>query len=378
MARQGSKDRGVTFKNGGWWVRLYRDGREIWKKCDSKSQARSLYGKLKGQIREDQYFPKLKKREPFLFQTVALSYADDLDANPDRRRKGDDRARVQYWVDRFGKQDVETITTSHIEQAIKELRAPLIERSGRLAKGQQRSHETARRYFGTLHAILERARRKLKETKVQMMNPASDVRFKKADNTLVRYLSQEQETALFAALPPRFHPLITVALHTGMRQGELFRLRWSDVDWFAGTIKIQITKADTPRHAPMNSIVQGVLSGLKQTARPTSDEAVFPFDLRYLRRAFERAVIKAGLTPFRFHDLRHTFASRLSMLGVNDRTLKVLGGWASTSMLDRYSHLSPSHCWQAVEGLVQFGTGSKIGSTSSSQEKEALESAAST
>ena len=225
MARQGSKDRGVTFKNGGWWVRLYRDGREIWKKCDSKSQARSLYGKLKGQIREDQYFPKLKKREPFLFQTVALSYADDLDANPDRRRKGDDCARVQYWVDRFGKQDVETITTSHIEQAIKELRAPLIERSGRLAKGQQRSHETARRYFGTLHAILERARRKLKETKVQMMNPASDVRFKKADNTLVRYLSQEQETALFAALPPRFHPLITVALHTGMRQGELFRLR---------------------------------------------------------------------------------------------------------------------------------------------------------
>ena len=128
----------------------------------------------------------------------------------------------------------------------------------------------------------------------------------------------------------------------------------------------------------MNSIVQGVLSGLKQTARPTSDEAVFPFDLRYLRRAFERAVIKAGLTPFRFHDLRHTFASRLSMLGVNDRTLKVLGGWASTSMLDRYSHLSPSHCWQAVEGLVQFGTGSKTGSTSSSQEEEALVSAAST
>lgn len=96
MARKGSKDRGVTFKDGGWWVRLYRDGREIWKKCDSKSQARSLYGKLKGQIREDKYFHKLRKRDPLRFQTVAFSYADDLDTNPDRRRKGDDRARVQY------------------------------------------------------------------------------------------------------------------------------------------------------------------------------------------------------------------------------------------------------------------------------------------
>lgn len=272
---------------------------------------------------------------------------------------------------------METLATSQIEQAIKELRAPLIERSGRLASGQQRSHETARRYFEALHAILERARRTLKESKAQMMNPASDVTFKKADNTLVRYLTQEQEAALRAALPPRFHPLITVAVHTGMRQGELFRLRWSDIDWFAGTIMIQITKADTPRHAPMNSVVQAVLSGLKQTAQPASHEAVFPFCPRYLRRAFERAVIQARLAPFRFHDLRHTFASRLSMLGVNDRTLKVLGGWASTSMLDRYSHLSPSHCWQAVEGLAQFGTGSKTGSAPSSQGKEALKSVAS-
>jgi integrase len=80
-----------------------------------------------------------------------------------------------------------------------------------------------------------------------------------------------------------------------------------------------------------------------------------------MRRVFERAVKKAGLQPFRFHDLRHTFASRLAMQGENDRTIMALGGWKSPAMLSRYAHLSPAHLWKAVERLVQQ-TGSKTGS----------------
>jgi integrase len=88
---------------------------------------------------------------------------------------------------------------------------------------------------------------------------------------------------------------------------------------------------------------------------------VFPHDHRYLRRAFVKAVTEAQLTPFRFHDLRHTFASRLAMNGANDRTLMALGGWKSTRMLDRYAHLSPAHLWQAVEGLTHRRDSKPIG-----------------
>src|SRR4029077_18573280 len=86
---------------------------------------------------------------------------------------------------------------------------------------------------------------------------------------------------------------------------------------------------------------------------------IFPHGARYLRRAFVRAVKAAGLGPLRFHDLRHTFASRLAMQGANDRTLMALGGWKSPAMLTRYAHLSPAHLFHAVEGLTRMGTAPK-------------------
>lgn len=367
MARQGGKDRGVVFKDDRWWARFYHDGKEVWKKCDSKSQARSLYGKLKAQIREEKYFPKARKREPLLFKTIAKDYETSVDG--DRRRPGDDHVRIQFWVNQFGKFDVEAIATSQIEQALADLRAPLAKRSGRLAQGSRRSLETARRYYVVLHAILEKARKRLKEEKVLMINPASDVRLKKADNTLVRYLTPDQKQALFDALPPRYHPIVLTALNTGMRRGELLRLTWADIDWFAGTISIRETKADEPRHAPMNSLVQRTLLTLKETAKPTASDPVFPFYPRYLGRAFQRSVIKAKIAPFRFHDLRHCFASSLARLGVNDRTLMEAGGWASPAMLKRYVHLGPSTVWQAVEKLAESSTGGKTKSSVRSEDQ---------
>ena len=103
----------------------------------------------------------------------------------------------------------------------------------------------------------------------------------------------------------------------------------------------------------MNSTVQSLLTELKESREPFASDRVFPYDHRYLRRAFDKAVRQASLAPFRFHDLRHTFASRLAMHGVNDRTLMALGGWKSPRMLDRYAHLSPAYLWKAVESLTQ-------------------------
>jgi integrase len=104
-----------------------------------------------------------------------------------------------------------------------------------------------------------------------------------------------------------------------------------------------------------NSVVQETLSQLKGAEKRERSERLFPFEKRYLGRVFKRAVEAAKVAPFRFHDLRHTFASRLAMNGANDRTIMALGGWKSPRMLDRYAHLSPAHCWQAVEGLVKSG-----------------------
>lgn len=134
------------------------------------------------------------------------------------------------------------------------------------------------------------------------------------------------------------------------------------MNWESGIVNNRKTKSGKPLRVPMNSIVQRVLTELKGTTLPKTGDRNFRHDARYLHRAFERAIKAAGLTPFRFHDLRHTFASRLSALGCNDRTIMDLSGWSSPRMLKRYVTHAPAHLWQAVEGLTQNGNGSKTGS----------------
>jgi integrase len=191
----------------------------------------------------------------------------------------------------------------------------------------------------------------------------------KVNNVLVRYLTAEQESTLLEQLPLQYGPVVQIAINTGLRQGELLQLTWSDIDWNAGIVTVQETKAGDKRRMPMNSTVLDVLASLRVRCATQPTDQVFPHGARYLRRAFEQAVKAAGLVPFRFHDLRHTFASRLAMQGANDRTLMALGGWKSPAMLSRYAHLSPAHLFHAVEGLTRIGTVPKTVTEESADEE---------
>lgn len=353
MARKDGKDRGIAWKGNAWWVRLYINGREQWYRADSKSQAKALYGRLKAEQREGKYFEKPK---PLPFRHMIEEYQAQIEMR--RVRKGDDHSRMTRWLAAFGDQDAATITPRQIEKVLAEI----------AADGCQPA--TLVRYLTMLKAAFNNAKRLglLKE------NPCQAVKPPKVNNVLVRYLSVDQESALLRALPERFRPIVLVALNTGLRQGELLRLTWADVDWTVSVLTVQETKAGDRRRVPMNSAVQQVLVDLKNKTNAGATERVFLHDDRYLRRAYDRAVKEAGLSPFRFHDLRHTFASRLAMQGANDRTIMALGGWKSPRMLDRYAHLSPTHLWKAVEGLTQIGTGSKTGSKQVEEKTEVISS----
>jgi hypothetical protein len=176
---------------------------------------------------------------------------------------------------------------------------------------------------------------------------------------LVRYFTAQQEQALLEALPPRFHPIVLVPEHRpSARRATTVEAKGRRLERWG--VDVHETKAGESRRVPMNSTVQSVLA--KLMAGQDSTDEVFAHDLRYLRRAFTKAVKKTNLIPFRFHDLRHTFASRLAMHGTNDRTIMALGEWKSPAMLARYAHLSSIHLWQAVEGLTQITTVTETGS----------------
>jgi len=340
MARKGGVDRGICQRGGrkGWWVRLYANGRQQWFKCDTKSQAKALYGRLKAEHREGKYFEKTK---PVPFREIAQDYLKAVEAR--RRRKGDDYARMNRWLSAFGDQDAATITPRHIEQVLAALQT----------EGKQPA--TLVRHLAVLKATFNQAIR----LGLIVQNPTVRVKLSKPNNVLVRYLTAEQEDTLLEKLPSQYRPVVKTALHTGLRQGELLQLRWQDVDWNVGMLTIHETKTGERRRVPMNSVVIGILTRLKGRPEADPDARIFLHTARYLRRAFERAVKAAVLAPFRFHDLRHTFASRLAMQGANDRTLMALGGWKSPAMLGRYAHLSPAYLYRAVEGLVKAGTVTK-------------------
>ena len=199
MARKDGRDRGITQRKGrkGWWVRLYIDGRERWFRCDSKPQARALYGRLKAEQREGKYFEKDK---PITFREIAEEYLQVVDSR--RQRKGDDQARMNRWLAAFGEQDAATITARQIEKTLTEL------------QGEGKEPATLVRHLTVLRAALNRAKR----LGLIRENPASLVQTAKPNNILVRYLTSDQETLLLDRLPLAYRPIVIAAMHTGLPQ----------------------------------------------------------------------------------------------------------------------------------------------------------------
>lgn len=187
-------------------------------------------------------------------------------------------------------------------------------------------------------------------------NPVCEVKFRPEEKVRLRWLEPEEEQALMQHLSLPMRGLVTVAINCGLRvQAEALTLTWSSVDLKRGTLTIEscYSKNRKMQSLPLNSVALCALRALKATA---TNEYVFVNEhgqpYRTIRPNFRRACKRAGLTGVTPHTLRHTFASRLVMAGVDLRTIQELGGWRTIGMVERYSHLSPAHKAQAVERIV--------------------------
>ncbi len=143
-----------------------------------------------------------------------------------------------------------------------------------------------------------------------------------------------------------------------MGQSEQLKLKWENVGFTAGTITVPKSKHGKARHVPMNDTVRALLrdlpSRLKSAYAFPSATGETPLDGRNLmNRVFLPALSDAKIKGLRWHDLRHTFASRLVMAGVDLRTVQDLLGHKTIAMTERYSHLSPAHRLDAVQRLNQ-------------------------
>ncbi len=156
--------------------------------------------------------------------------------------------------------------------------------------------------------------------------------------------------------PDHLHPLIVLALNTGLRRGELLALTWADVNLTTRLLSVRgaTAKSGLTRYVPLNEEAVTVLQTWKPS--PICEGFVFPGPtgerMESLKTAWKKIATAARLDDFTFHDLRHTFASKLVMAGVDLNTVRELLGHADIKMTLRYSHLAPEHRAAAVAKLV--------------------------
>ena len=198
------------------------------------------------------------------------------------------------------------------------------------------SASTANRHHAIFRAIINRA---IEWEKFEGPNPAVKVKQFRVDNNRLRFLTKDEIERLLEACPPKLNPIVFCALMTGMRRGEIFNLAWENVDMEQNILYVLKTKSGKPREIPIAPQLAELLAELG----PKRKGVVFEDARNTVRRCFLKTLEVAKIHGFRFHDLRHTFASIFIMRTNDLPTLQNILGHASPRMTQRYAHLSKGH-----------------------------------
>ena len=376
--KHGKKVHGVFWRDDKWWIRwvctLGHDHRAP--SGASKTAAGEEHRAKRAELREArkagrQCCPRLVERtRPVLFEEILADYM--LHSERNKRSYTSDRHRAARFRALFRGRLAADVTSNEVEDFkasfLREPRKPqprgrrsrALLRHPRDAGDAPRAVATVNHYLKFLKAVFNRAIR----LGHLAHNPVRAVKLYRENNARNRCLTPEEETRLLAALPEQLRPFVTMALHTGMRRGELLALRWEDVDFATGTLRVRQDKAGDGRWVVLNSVAREALLTVKREQKvlgPTvfcSPQGKF---LQNWEREWRPALRAAQVPDFRFHDCRHTFASRLAMASVDLYTVQRAGGWKTPAMVQRYAHLSPDHMRAAVERLAPRGRESRTG-----------------
>ena len=190
-------------------------------------------------------------------------------------------------------------------------------------------------------------------------NPARSVPHRFEDNGRVRFLTEEEEKKLryiIAKKWPAHLPELDVAINTGLRKGSQYALRWEMVDWKSRELHIPSIeiKNGEALHVPLNTAaiaaLKVVLEGGDRRGRVFKSKKTGD-PLTNGRHWFDDAIVDAKIKNFHWHDLRHTFASRLRMKGTPLEDIAYLLGHKSLAMTRRYAHLGPNKLHAVVSLL---------------------------
>jgi integrase len=323
---------GIDYYNG------YKRVREL--VGPSKGEAKALLAAKKLERLRGQQGIHLKIDAPPFDQFVEGKYTEYARTN--KRGFHNEKYRLKQLIKFFGKRKLSDLTHWDGENFKIEMRRDV-------------APATVNRLVGNLKHILSMA----VDCKILSTNPFVRVKLLKVPERSERILMKEEEARLLEACgqvrAPLLRASILIALNTGMRKGEIHGLRWEHVDLPNRLIAVRNGKTDeSTRRIPMNEIVFELLTNLWQQRK---GEFVFPSPrkkgdrFRDPKVGFMKAVRLAKIPHIRFHDLRHTFATRLVRSGVDIVTVQHILGHTNVTMTSRYAHSDADAKMDAVMRL---------------------------
>jgi integrase len=185
-------------------------------------------------------------------------------------------------------------------------------------------------------------------------NPVADVDFLKEPPGRSRFLSEEEAQNLLSCSDDHLKPIVMTALNTGMRLSEILSLKWDQVHICAVIepyLEVKVSKNNKKRFIPLNDDMLNLFEGMESNKNSHVFLGTRNKPLKSVRKPFDKALKRAGIEDFRFHDLRHTFASHLLMNGGDLLTLKEILGHSSLKMIERYTHLAGAHKRKQVNNI---------------------------
>jgi integrase len=358
---------GVFRKQGVWWVDYYVDGHRKRERIGpDKRLAETVLKKRKVEIAEGKY---LDKQRPVTTTVDELAERYFTYARDQQRKRSwpRDRTSIKALTGYFGGRRVADITPADIEQY----------RAWRYAtrsrRGRPLTPATVNRELACLKRMFSVAMKGLIVLKggLPRANPAAAVSLARELSERDRVLTPDEFCRVSQEAPAWLRPMLLIAYHTGMREGEVRSLRWEQIDLKRGTVRLKSseTKTDAPRTIPLNPTLTMLLKDAtryvgcpyvfinpaKLAAWHADPEGVDP---RYrdssLVHAFTRACHKAGVANATFHDLRHTFVTNARRAGIDYFRIMAITGHKTMTVFKRYNTIDERDVHQAMRQMDTY------------------------
>ena len=321
------------------------EGRKVERSLDTdiKRIAEQRYAKIVSEIIDGTYFNNLIRKRT-LREMIDRFKAEQTEARG-YYQKARDKSIFKHLFEFFGEQ----ATLQEVERTVGGYEYH--------RRKQKKKAATIVKELGLLRRMFNVAR---KQWKWNIANPVTDIELPTVRSERVRYLSADEYSRLFKALdnaPEKWlKACVTIAIDTGLRLSNVCNLKWDEVNLFSRMIVISAEKMKNADYIGM-PLTERVAQTLKELQKVKSLSGYVLHEngekLYYVKiqRAFRNALKAAEITNFRFHDLRHTFASYLRQRGVDLHTIATLAGHRDLRMTKRYAHLNVDSLRDAVAKL---------------------------